>query len=114
MDSEPFTTMALPAKMEVMMGEIRLWNYIHQFPSHNQKRGVSLRGSCTMLAVILGREREHLLPTDKRRHNTQWLPNYFIPLVHHQEVGRASLGAQTLLAMINGPFQFLDRDKYLP
>ena len=92
MDSEPFTTMALPAKMEAMTGEMRLWNYTHQCPSHHEKKGeLNLLGNYTMLAVILWRKKEDLLPTNKRRHNTQRLPNNLIPLIHHQKVGRPSL-----------------------
>ena len=54
-----------------------------------------------------------VLPAHARSEDTQWLPSYFVMLVHHQEIGRPSFRFQCIFSMSDRPFQFLDSDQDL-
>lgn len=60
----------------------------------------------------LGRD-NGVLPAHTCGENTQWLPSYFVMLVHHQEIRWPSFRSQSLLAVLDRPFQFLDGDQNL-
>lgn len=54
-----------------------------------------------------------LLPAHTRRDHAQWLPSDLIGFVHHEEIGRSLFRPQRFLAMLDRPFQLLDRDQDL-
>lgn len=74
--------------------------------------GVSLRARA--LIVYDWKEgRKDVLPAHTGCENTQWLPSYFVMFVHHEKIRWSSFRSQRFLAVVDGPFQFLDCDQYL-
>ena len=54
---------------------------------------------------------EGVVPGDAGGDDAEGFVGHHVLLVHHEEVGRPSFGGQGLLAVVNGPFQFLCGDE---